>query len=397
MTLRQYGNVEGSDTKRLASAALPHSGMAEVSATAPTQPRLGHQWYDTGAALLKTWDGSAWQSIGTGAATLVTSSAVLADNAVLRGDGGSRGIQDSGITIDDSDNMTGIATLTVTTKVQAPEIEGTAGAITLDAQGAGDGLINITNGGAGTDVNLLLPGKASVDNLALSSGGGVLDANANELISFTQTSSAVNEVHITNAATGTTGPLISVSGETNVDLRLDAAGTGDIAPQCDVHFPDSINAKFGTDSDLTIGSSSALVGDFSVPSSGIFQFNVNSTAEVQLYADTLKFKDGGSDVSLSWATANQLRIYAGATAVCDFPSTGPDSGTLTTKCGNIRMGSAISAGGAGTVSIGNTLYSSFTTALPKVYLPQFWSGTTIKWLACRDGTTMGALLWASQA
>jgi len=333
---------------------------------------------------------------GGGGANVVTSSAVLADNAILRGDGGSRGIQDSGITIDDSDNMTGIATLTVTTKVQAPEIEGTS-AITLDAQAAGDGLINITNGGAGTDVNLLLPGKASVDNLALSSGGGILDADANELISFTQTASAVNEVHITNAATGTTGPLISVSGETDVNLRLDAAGTGIITPLCDIKFADNINAVFGTDSDLTIGSSSALIGDFSVPASGVFQFNVNSSAEVQLYADTLKFKDGGSDVSLSWATANQLRIYAGATAVCDFPSTGPDSGSLTTKCGNIRMGSAISAGGAGTVSIGNTLYSSFTTALPKLYVPQFWSATTIKWLACRDGTTMGALLWISQA
>jgi hypothetical protein len=36
----------------------------------------------------------------------VTASAVIADNAVVRGDGGAKGIQGSGITVDDSDNMT---------------------------------------------------------------------------------------------------------------------------------------------------------------------------------------------------------------------------------------------------------------------------------------------------
>lgn len=56
----------------------------------------------------------------------------------------------------------------------------------------------------------------------------ISDTNGNELFKFTATGSAVNEITIANAATGTTGPLIQSSGETNVDLRLSATGTGGV-------------------------------------------------------------------------------------------------------------------------------------------------------------------------
>lgn len=58
--------------------------------------------------------------------------------------------------------------------------------------------------------------------------GFIADSNGNELLEFGVVANAVNEVKITNAATGVTGPLIEVAGETNVNLRLNAAGTGDI-------------------------------------------------------------------------------------------------------------------------------------------------------------------------
>ncbi len=43
----------------------------------------------------------------------VTAAAVMADNAVVRGDGGSKGVQDSGVIIDNSDNVSGMLTLTL--------------------------------------------------------------------------------------------------------------------------------------------------------------------------------------------------------------------------------------------------------------------------------------------
>ncbi len=65
--------------------------------------------------------------------------------------------------------------------------------------------------------------------LSFTDGQYIADSNANELITFGVTSSAVNEVKITNAATGTAGPIIAANGETNVDLRLAPAGSGEIA------------------------------------------------------------------------------------------------------------------------------------------------------------------------
>jgi hypothetical protein len=54
----------------------------------------------------------------------------------------------------------------------------------------------------------------------------ILDTNANTLINIGATGSAVNYVKITNAATGTAGPIVAADGETNVDLKLAGKGTG---------------------------------------------------------------------------------------------------------------------------------------------------------------------------
>ena len=47
------------------------------------------------------FDGSNWATID------VSSSAVITDHTIVRGDGGVKGVQDTGITVDDSDNIVG--------------------------------------------------------------------------------------------------------------------------------------------------------------------------------------------------------------------------------------------------------------------------------------------------
>jgi hypothetical protein len=54
----------------------------------------------------------------------VTAAAVMTDHTIVRGDGGAKGVQDSGITIDDSDNVAGVGTFSC----------GAAG-MTVDADG----------------------------------------------------------------------------------------------------------------------------------------------------------------------------------------------------------------------------------------------------------------------
>jgi len=59
-------------------------------------------------------------------------------------------------------------------------------------------------------------------------GTGIEDDSGNKTLLFGKTTSATTYAKITNNATGTTGPLLEAAGETNVDLRLAAAGTGDV-------------------------------------------------------------------------------------------------------------------------------------------------------------------------
>jgi hypothetical protein len=57
---------------------------------------------------------------------------------------------------------------------------------------------------------------------------GILDENSNEQLIFNTTASAVNHVELTNAATGD-GPLIQAAGDdTNIDLKIQAKGTGNV-------------------------------------------------------------------------------------------------------------------------------------------------------------------------
>ncbi len=56
-------------------------------------------------------------------------------------------------------------------------------------------------------------------------GGFIADANANELLIFTTTASAVNEWTLANGGTGV-NPKLTASGETNVGLDFQAKGTG---------------------------------------------------------------------------------------------------------------------------------------------------------------------------
>mgnify|MGYP001444349626 CR=1 FL=1 len=70
----------------------------------------------------------------------------------------------------------------------------------------------------------------------IADAGFIADANGAEQIIFQTTASAVNEIEITNAATGgaasagtSTAPIIGASGETNVDLALLPKGTGHVA------------------------------------------------------------------------------------------------------------------------------------------------------------------------
>ena len=71
----------------------------------------------------------------------------------------------------------------------------------------------------------------------------ISDTNGNAWLSIVATASAVNSLQVTNAATGSTGPLLKPVGETNVDLRVGGLGTGKVAFQSSTNHGD-FNAYF---------------------------------------------------------------------------------------------------------------------------------------------------------
>jgi hypothetical protein len=62
--------------------------------------------------------------------------------------------------------------------------------------------------------------------ITLSTGDALVDDNSNELLKFSSTASAVNELTITNSATGNAPELSVTGGDTNVSMKLSPKGTG---------------------------------------------------------------------------------------------------------------------------------------------------------------------------
>jgi len=84
---------------------------------------------------------------------------------------------------------------------------------------------NVVDTGYG---DVTLTGTQTLTNKTLTTPviAQINDANGNEELKFTTTASAVNEITITNAATGTRPDLSVTGGDTNIGLSITTKGTG---------------------------------------------------------------------------------------------------------------------------------------------------------------------------
>ncbi len=122
-----------------------------------------------------------------------------------------------------------------TQTVQLKAVSGSGATVTFATTDKGYKLIYLDGVATNTGVydvgfgDVTLTGTQTLTNKTLTSpkiGTNILDTNGNELINFTATGSAVNELTIANAGTGVTGPVISATGETNVGININPKGTG---------------------------------------------------------------------------------------------------------------------------------------------------------------------------
>jgi len=108
---------------------------------------------------------------------------------------------------------------------------GAVGEVTVDTDK--DTLLVHDGSTAGGKEIASLAGAQTLTNKTLTapkiaSGGFIADANGNELIIFTTTSSAVNEITFANAATSGVPTITTTGGDTNIGLKISPKGSGTI-------------------------------------------------------------------------------------------------------------------------------------------------------------------------
>jgi len=106
-------------------------------------------------------------------------------------------------------------------------VKDVAGVSELHYKDSAGSATQVTSAGAAF---VTLTGTQTLSNKTLTapkivSGGFIADANGNELIIFTTTADAVNEITFANGGTGV-NPKFTASGETNVGIDFQAKGTG---------------------------------------------------------------------------------------------------------------------------------------------------------------------------
>ncbi len=177
----------------------------------------------------------------------------------------------------------------------------------------------------------------------------ILDTNGNEEIIFTATASAVNELTIANAATGTSPTISATGSDTNISLTIAPKGTGDVNVDADtLRIGDSnADATITTNGtgDLTLstnaGSNSGTIKIFDA-ANGNIEITPNGTGVVKLDGLSYPTADG---------SANQV-IKTDGSGVLSFAT--PSVASLSTASGSAPSYSArawVNFNGTGTVAI----------------------------------------------
>lgn len=175
----------------------------------------------------------------------------------------------------------------------------------------------------------------------------IADSNNNELISFTTVASAVNQVDISNAVTGS-GPNISaIGGDANIDITLTPKGAGNVVAAGPMAFAD------GSASTPSITNTGDTNTGLFFPAADTVGFSAGGTERVRIDANGIKFNG-------DTASANALDDYEEGT--WSSAINGVTASVATASGRYTKIGNVVTVNGALVVSgySGGSGNSSFT-------------------------------------
>lgn len=200
---------------------------------------------------------------------------------------------------------------------------------------------------------------ANGNNILFDDATGINDDDDNELIRFQKTSSAVNQIDITNSATGNAPEISATGDDTNIDLKFTPKGTGNVISNSNILFD---TASKGIYLGVTTATASNLLDDYE---EGTFTPTITSG----FVAGVTYALQGGTYTKIGRQVFFTLRLEIG---------TGTGDGNIITISGlPFTTASSPSGGFAGAAVftyVNVNIINSTTTNPPTFYISQNATG-----------------------
>ena len=141
----------------------------------------------------------------------------------------------------------------------------------------------------------------STVSIRLPNATAIADDSGNEYIKFAKTASAVNEITITNSATGNSPDLSVTGGDTNIGLSITTKGTGLIKLNDGAYYPEATLTDGAT---ITWDVSTAPVAKVTL--GGNRTLSAPTNGATGQFVSLLVIQDGTGSRTLTWNSAYEF-------------------------------------------------------------------------------------------
>jgi len=162
-------------------------------------------------------------------------------------------------------------------------------------------ITGLSTSATGTVLTLTDSSINSTQDIRLPTAKAIADDSGNEYIKFAKTASAVNEITITNSATGNSPDLSVTGGDTNIGLSITTKGTGLIKFNDSAYFPEATLTDGAT---ITWDSSVAQVAKVTL--GGNRTLSAPTNGATGQFISLLVIQDGTGSRTLTWNSAYEF-------------------------------------------------------------------------------------------